>query len=438
MNLTFCLSLHTKDHDYGCNNADRTFPYKVESAQAFVDFIGEPKESAVRRRAREGHGVYGVKLFDFDRPKGYQLVPESEAGIDPDVEEERSSLRLHSNKTVAVFVLDCRTSKTPWKSGAEAFAPDYDGDFLGERQWSWFETAIRRSRASVNVVVNGLQVHGDRFPNGNAAESFSKYPKAQKRLFEAMLQSGVESPILVSGDVHMAQLSRKDCRNKKAGKERSLVEMTTSGMTHSWAERSPSLMKKSDRMSSVRELCECFFASTLMQALHLFCPWTELMVSTPSSVDNGGDEGAKSGTQFSLRKNFGELEFDWESRTVRMRAIGEDGADFPLLSALFSMDQLSGRSAVSGSHVTTRDFEQQQKFESMLDGEWTCVNHRGRVIVMQQMLGHFATGLTLILAPFPVLIPFYLLLIAFLRMFRNRRLPTKDMSSKLIVRPLLR
>jgi hypothetical protein len=100
------------------------------------------------RRARAGHGVYGVKLFDFSRPKGHHLVPEDEAAIDPDVKVLAHVPTLHSNKTVAVCA---GLSNTPWKTASAAFGPDPEGDFLGERQWSWFERAIGRSRASINV-----------------------------------------------------------------------------------------------------------------------------------------------------------------------------------------------------------------------------------------------------------------------------------------------
>jgi len=431
--LLLFSSVLTSDHDYGCNNADRTFAHKLESAKAFVDFIGEPKDSAMNRRARAGHGVYGVKLFDFDRPRGQQLVPEDEAGIDPDVEGRYDTDSLHSNRTVAVFVLDCRSNKTPWKTGSDSFSPDYEGDFLGERQWTWFETAIRRSRASINVVVNGLQVHGDRFPDGNVAESWSKYPRAQQRLFDAMLQTGVESPVLVSGDVHMAQFSRKDCHRQQTDDVKSLVEMTTSGMTHSWGTLSSPPSNDLDYKPSFQERYGTFFAGTLMRSLHLLCPWTELMVSAPSPgglYESGGAEGAKTGTQYSLQKNFGELEFDWEKRTVTMRAIGEDTNSVPLLSGRWSMDQLSGRASIPGSPLKRKDFELQRNHDSLLGGEWTCVNYRGRVSVLEQMLGHVATGFVLTLAPFPVLVPAYFLLLATGRYLRRKRSWTRSASTK--------
>ena len=375
--------------------------------------------------------MYGVKLFDFDRPRGHQLVPEDEAGIDPDVEVLPDAPFLHSNKTVAVFVLDCRSNKTPWKIGSDAFHPDYEGDFLGERQWNWFESAIRRSRASINVVVNGLQVHGDRFPDGNVHESWGNFPSAQQRLFETMLQAGVESPILVSGDVHMAQFSRKDCQNQRTAQVRSLIEMTTSGMTHSWGTIS-SPADDPGYKPTFQQLYESFLSATLMHFLHFLCPWTELMVSRPSSnglYEGGGAEGAKTGTQYSLQKNFGELEFDWEERTVTMRAIGEDMNTAPLLSGKWRMDQLSGRQTISGSLLKIKDFELQRSNSSLLDGDWTCVNYGGRVSVMEQMLGHVAAGLVFTIAPIPVLAPAYFLLLALFRFFRRGRSRTRSCSS---------
>jgi alkaline phosphatase D len=192
------------------------------------------------RRAQAGYGVYGVKLFDFERPEGRQLVPDDEARIDPDVDTSihlpySNKFPAYSNKTVAVFVLDIRSNKDPWQEGAKAFQPDYEGDFLGEHQWEWLETSLKRSRAAVNVIVNGLQVHSNLFPSAHVAEKWANFPRSQQRLFDAILQDNVQAPILVSGDVHMTQFMRKDCRKIKEpySTSRPLIEMTTSGMTHS-------------------------------------------------------------------------------------------------------------------------------------------------------------------------------------------------------------
>lgn len=181
----------------------------------------------MRRRAEAGRGVYGVKLFDFARPGNNKEVPEREAGIDGDIPFGLSRQAI-SNQTVAVFVLDVRSNKVPWRTDSGRLSPDFEGDFLGEAQWKWFEESIRRSRASVNIIVNGLQVFANRFPDPDVAESWTHFPRAQQRLLDTVLDDNIESPILISGDVHMTQLMRKDCvRKGETIASRSVIEMTT-------------------------------------------------------------------------------------------------------------------------------------------------------------------------------------------------------------------
>jgi hypothetical protein len=440
-------SYYTVDHDYGCNNADRTYEFKYESSLEYVKFLGEPKESAMSRRARAGQGVYGVKLFDFDRPSSSSSssyeIPEGAAGIDPDaLAADTSSPSTgyawsSSNKTVAIFVLDVRTHKTPWKTGTAAYRPDPEGDFLGERQWQWFENAIRNSQASVNVVVNGLQVHANRFPDGNVAEAWGRYPKAQQRLFDALLQDGVQAPVLISGDVHMTQLMRKDCQRTGAGsnpsnsKIRPLIEMTTSGMTHSWGTLTNAPVTEPDWQPTWKLRYESFVARNLLLMLHYICPWTDLMVSSSAQeTSNDGNliENTPQGLQFSLEKNFGELEFDWDERTVAMRAFGENPDASPLLMAKASMDQLSGNTYIPGSSLTGEDFLREESTRHpTIQGEWTCINHRGQDSMLSHVAGHVMAGVTLtVIVPMPLLMPSILM---FFLMKRATRKTTSSSSS---------
>lgn len=167
------------DHDYGRNNGDRTYKYKRESAMLFMDFIAKSNKNVhssefgtMENRAASGKGLYGVKVLDFARQLNEQVLSDQEAGLDLDaVHEWNPSLTL-SNKSVAIFVLDCRSNKTPWPKRT-FFAPSTsNGDFLGEEQWRWFEEALRRSTASVNIVVQGLQVHAEHMFDGNIAEEW--------------------------------------------------------------------------------------------------------------------------------------------------------------------------------------------------------------------------------------------------------------------------
>lgn len=411
--LNFVSWISGTDHDYGCDNGDKNYPHKYETTNAFIDFLGEPIESPMAQRAASGLGVYGVKLFDFDRIEGQELVPDDEACIDPDAVCSPSLGRpVYSNKTVAVFVLDVRTNKDPWLEGNHAYYPnEIIGDFLGPEQWEWFEEAISNSRATVNVVVNGLQVNANIFSNPNVAESWSAFPRSQQRLMDAILGDSAASTILVSGDVHMTQLMRKDCRKRSDLEyQRPVVEMTTSGMTHSWGRVNSRPLDKPDHHPSVRERIEVFVGSTAMHILHQLRPWTQLMISSddPNITHDGGIEGAKTGLQYSLERNFGELEFDWEGQTVSLRSIGEDGR--PLLSSMIRMDQLSGKSAMSTS-LSKDDFDREvAEQHPLVAGEWVCLPYRGRVGVMQDMLGHVRSVLAIVaFFTLPFLIPAYLL-----------------------------
>jgi hypothetical protein len=177
---------------------------------------------------------------------GGYWVPEEEAMIDPDVVrvgggeyagDDVPSPNYSTTHSVAIFTLDVRSNKTPWPKGGrrrdvptsssdnedgappaaaatDDAMPEFDSPgFLGRHQWEWLRSALANSRAAVNIVVSGLQVHPERFPmaDGNVVEEWSKFPEARRMLYDAILNSGARGPMHVSGDVHMAQILRKDC-----------------------------------------------------------------------------------------------------------------------------------------------------------------------------------------------------------------------------------
>ena len=446
------------DHDMGQNNADETYEYRRESALAFMTFIGETPgthsiknahgedtstdSSAYYERARKGYGVYGVKLFDFSRMEEDYLVPENEAGIDPDVvdrvreRDESSSSTTYSERSVAVFVLDSRTHRNPW--GEKSWQPNYSGDFLGERQWIWFENALKQSNATVNIIVNGLQVHPYRYPDANVAEVWAQFPSARQRLYDVILQSGAQAPLLVSGDVHMSQLMRKDCvlnheKDNPNHKIRPLIEFTTSGMTHSWGTVFASTQKFH---LTWRYYPMHVISKSIMSFAHFIFPMPDLMVSQQDAgvkfngsddlyshhlFENGGAEGSKVGKQFSLELNFGEIEFDWDQEAVLIRAIGKDPDAPPLLSASYSFDELNGEVDIPGRTTTIALSERygQHQMDGYVigDGKYLCMNHRAPYSRHGVLFGY---GAILSLAFSFFLIPQLILCLAIYKLFSRR------------------
>lgn len=158
------------DHDYGINNGDYRYMYRTESAKLYLQFLQRSSSHTpldlryIEQRARNGKGLYGVKVFDFNQPQGQELLSDDVAGVewDDDLTAHQQEQAKLSDRTVAVFLLDCRSNKTPWnQTFPTKYQPNYNGDFLGEEQWQWFERSLSRSTASVNIIVQGLQVHAD-------------------------------------------------------------------------------------------------------------------------------------------------------------------------------------------------------------------------------------------------------------------------------------
>lgn len=370
------------DHDYGTNNGDRTFSWKRENAIEFIKFLGLDGSTAMARRASQGKGVYGVQVYDFSRhPSQKRRLSDVEAALDPDVitADEFRSRRDHEGdvqRTVAVFVLDVRTHKTPWSSVfSERFSTYPEGDFLGEEQWTWFETALGRSNAAVNVIVSGVQIHAPWFYDGNLVENWSAFPKAQHRLYQAVLQANVAAPLLISGDVHLAQLLRKDCKKSVVEGDRMttirpLYEITTSGMTHSWGSSGASICGR----PNLNRLCRFYPYNALfggiMTFAHWISPWTALLRDERTNLP-----------QYSLDRNIAEVDLDWNRRIVTVRILGDEG--HTLLRQDWSMDKLSEGSPESSSLLGTKSFEvARDRLQSSIHptipaNDYICVNYRG-------------------------------------------------------------
>ena len=409
------------------------------------------------QRAIEGKGVYGVQLFDFSRRRnssssssnnnilwgGGYWIPDKDASIDPDITGDSNSDPLPSysiTHSVAIFVLDVRSNKTPWPKGKQRVTNDKTKstnnnipalDFLGEHQWKWFESALENSRATVNIIVSGLQIHPERFPNdGNVIEEWSKYPEARQKLYNMILSSGVKSPILVSGDVHMAQIMRKDCmessivmdgRANGPWTNRPLVEITTSGMTHSWG-RSFSSQPRHHRMPL--KPYSYFVSRTFMTIAHLVCPWKDIVIQNAKEMTGRGQNGL----QYYLGLNFAEFEFDFNNEgSVTTRIFGKEEKAPPVLEMKWTFDQLSGHTALPGTSAQSEDFlaavqnQNLTAYNSHTQNEWICVPHRGHTSIFHEYAANitmFCTFCILFFLPHGIII--YLLLKAKRKWFQRR------------------
>ena len=174
-----CPSLATwDDHDYGVNDGGDDYPQRVESQKIFLDFWGDPANSARRKRP----GVYDAHVFG---PEG---------------------------KRVQIILLDTRYFRSPLKRGPEQrtggpWAPDDDPKktVLGDAQWTWLEEQLK-TPAEFRIVASSIQCLSE----DDGQETWSNLPRERERFFKLLTKTEAAGVVIISDDRHWAELSRID------------------------------------------------------------------------------------------------------------------------------------------------------------------------------------------------------------------------------------
>jgi alkaline phosphatase D len=183
------------DHDFGLNDGGREWTMKDSAQQALLDFLDEPADSPRRRRA----GVYESYTYG---PPGRQ---------------------------VKVILLDTRYHRDRYHRTEYPLNPT--GDVLGEEQWGWLERELRSSTAQVHLIGSSIQV----VPEEHGFEKWANFPTARERLFRLIGQTRAPGVVFISGDRHIAEISR--VAGTAAGYP--VYDITSSGLTHTWRSDTP-------------------------------------------------------------------------------------------------------------------------------------------------------------------------------------------------------
>jgi len=189
------------DHDYGVNDGGAEFEHKEASKEAFLAFWRAPAGDA--RRARPG--IYEARIFG---PEG---------------------------RRVQVIALDTRWFRSSLKPGKQREAtgrggyepdPDPAKTMLGDAQWHWLEEQLREP-AELRLVVSGIQVLAE----GHSFERWGNLPLERERLYRLVARTRARGVVFLSGDRHIGAIYRE-----AAGTPYPLYELTSSGITHPWAQ----------------------------------------------------------------------------------------------------------------------------------------------------------------------------------------------------------
>lgn len=188
------------DHDYGINDAGEEYPEKVESQKIFLDTFGFAADHPARKR----QGIYHTHT---QGAKGQVTQI-----INLDTRYHRSALdRRKVGRRKKYFPVT-----------------DPMATILGAEQWAWLAAELKKP-ADLRIIVSSIQVISTEHPY----EKWENIPAERKRFIALLKKSKVKRVVMLSGDRHMAEISR--LTPKDTGLDYDLLEMTSSGLTHAGA-----------------------------------------------------------------------------------------------------------------------------------------------------------------------------------------------------------
>ena len=204
---------------------------------------------------------------------------------------------------------------------------------------------------------------------------------------------------------------------------RSLNEVTSSGMTHSWGSKAGSFCGRPNKS----RLCTSYPFRMLVKAVmtyaHFVSPWTALLQkngdsgrdSILSDTDTLWRNKKSQQYQYSLDRNVAEFEFDWTERLVTVRILGDEGQT--LLREDWSMKELT-LTTEADTMLSDEAFDVgQHRLESSLKttfavghSDYICVNYRGNIDRVHFAFSVVSTiGVFMIAGMGPILICVYVL-----------------------------
>lgn len=301
------------DHDYGGNDRGSELKDREARRDAYLNFLGVLKEN--KRYQRQG--VYSSVEFGDDVHS---------------MQYDSTNTQGRSNNKVKVIFLDTRWHRekhcipsvgsnlyipfgaiiscvTRWLT-AGLNLPSWrvcptDSQVLGDEQWIWLEKQLKDSTASMHIVVSSIQI----LTTNPVVESWGHFPKERERFLR--LLNDVNGLVLLSGDVHHAEISVSSHEQRDGGvfvNDGSLVEVTSSGLTHSC-----------DGPKLYGPLCR------------------PILNKFPGHRFKGGNVADTNAQSYFESRNFGSIGIDWSSRSFEVKIHNESG-DAVLATGLLGMD----------------------------------------------------------------------------------------------------
>ena len=192
------------DHDYGWNDIGKSYPYKEESKEIFLDFFDEP-ESSSRRKHK---GIYHSYVYDYGQHRLQVILLDGRTF--------RDDLRPYQGE----FDHDNR-----YGFYQKDYAPHLESNptLLGEEQWNWLENELKVP-ADIRIIGSGTQ-YGIAW---NGYEAWANFPHEQKRMLDLIKKTKANGVLFISGDVHYSEISKLETDFYP------IYDFTSSGLSSTW------------------------------------------------------------------------------------------------------------------------------------------------------------------------------------------------------------
>ena len=113
-------------------------------------------------------------------------------------------------------------------SKKKRYLPNETGDILGETQWKWLSKELSDTTINLYFIACGIQM----IAKDHRFEKWANFPQARQRLFDLLVQKQPKAVMLLSGDRHIAEISKVSLE----GLPYDLFDITSSGLNRSWEE----------------------------------------------------------------------------------------------------------------------------------------------------------------------------------------------------------
>ncbi len=170
------------DHDLGKNDAGADFPQRAQMEELFLDFFGVAVDDPRRKRT----GVYFSRTLGPPGQRVQIILLDTRSFRTPLHEDTRPKEEIRASGSTGKYMPTANSVET----------------LLGDKQWAWLNAQLKVD-AEVRVLGSSIQVFG---PN-KGIESWANFPHERKRLLRLLEENRASGLVLLSGDVHYAEMS---------------------------------------------------------------------------------------------------------------------------------------------------------------------------------------------------------------------------------------